>query len=99
MKVEYTVINSGENFLDGSDQNTPTEMKVLKTIHNAGFFSCATVRLMDIIIYFNINKGLPDAVDSKEQFIHYKSHATQDLIPFFYQEYGFPIPYNGDVPF
>jgi hypothetical protein len=40
--------------------------------HNAGFFSCCTGRLLNIINYFNENKKLPLVVDSTEQFKNYK---------------------------
>lgn len=40
--------------------------------HNAGFFSCYTLRLYDIIFYFNKNKKCPKFVDSSCQFIDYK---------------------------
>lgn len=49
------------------------EMKVLKVIHNAGFFSCCTIRLMDIVTYYNQNGVLPDKVDSSEQLNEYKA--------------------------
>lgn len=59
-------------------------MNVLRTIHNAGFFSCCSIRLIDIMIYFNDNHGLPDMVDSSEQFMLYKTYATDNLIPLYF---------------
>jgi len=45
---------------------------MLKITHNSGFFSCCSVKLNDIIDYFNDNKHLPINVDSSEQFEWYK---------------------------
>ena len=45
---------------------------MLKITHNAGFFSCCTVRLCHIVNYFNINKKLPDVVDTSQSFQMYK---------------------------
>lgn len=45
---------------------------MLKTTHNAGFFSCCSVKLFEIINYFNTNKKIPEKVDSSEQFSWYK---------------------------
>ena len=44
----------------------------LKINHNAGFISCCSVRLNDIINYFNINKTLPKIIDSSAQYAWYK---------------------------
>jgi hypothetical protein len=41
--------------------------------HNAGFFSCCSVKLHYIVMYFNKNKKLPDEVDSSKQFLLYKN--------------------------
>ncbi len=40
--------------------------------HNAGFFSCCSVKLTKIVEFINSNKRLPDNVDSSEQFSLYK---------------------------
>lgn len=45
---------------------------MLKVTHNAGFFSCCSVKLDKIINYFNNHKQLPEYVDSSEQFEWYK---------------------------
>lgn len=73
-------------------------MKVLKTTHNAGFFSCCSIRLIDIMIYFNDHQGLPDIVDSSQQFGHYKSYVMENLIPYYFMDKpDIEIPYNGRV--
>ena len=53
--------------------------KVLKITHNAGFFSCCTIRLLEIINYFNLNKELPLIVDSSVQFEVYKNENIDIL--------------------
>jgi len=62
-------------------------MNTLTITHNAGFFSCCSVRLHEIINYFNINKTLPEIVDSSVQFDWYKlNHADKSDITFEYFE-------------
>ena len=50
---------------------------MLKITHNAGFFSCCSVRLDQIIQYFNIYNFSPPKVDSSEQFKLYKSNEIK----------------------
>jgi hypothetical protein len=45
---------------------------MLKVTHNAGFFSCCSVRLDNIVAYYNKHRTVPEAVDSSEQFQLYK---------------------------
>lgn len=45
----------------------------IKIIKGEGFFSCCSVRLFEIISFFNKNGMLPDEVDSSEQFKLYKT--------------------------
>ena len=37
-----------------------------------GFFSCCSTRLEKIIEFFNLNKVLPEEVDTSEQYNWYK---------------------------
>lgn len=54
-------------------------------IHNAGFFSCCSVRLHHIVAYINKNKKLPDKVISTRQFHWYKpNNRKKDDITFEY---------------
>ena len=71
-------------------------MSILKIKHNAGFFSCCSIRLIDIIHYFNENKTLPDEVDSSEQFSLYKLDQN-DITSLFFKENNSNIEYNSDV--
>jgi hypothetical protein len=69
----------------------------LKTTHNAGFFSCATIRLLDIMQFFNKHKELPTKVDSSSQFVFYKEFEHYDIVNEFYKETNIEIPYNGKM--
>ena len=46
---------------------------MLKVTHNAGFFSCCSVRLEQIVNYLNNQRILPEVVDSSQQFHLYKN--------------------------
>jgi hypothetical protein len=61
------------------------EKRKLKVTHNAGFFSCSTIRLMDIINFHNKNNELP-IVDSSEQWDSYKDDHTKDITNEFFEE-------------
>jgi len=71
--------------------------KVLKIIHNAGFFSNASIGLMDIMIYFNRNKGLPDIVDRSLQWGHFKTTQMDNLIGFYFREVHTKIHWGNEV--
>jgi hypothetical protein len=51
-----------------------------------GFFSCCSVRLESIIIYFKLAKELPEEVDSSDQFKWYKQMYSTDDITYQYFE-------------
>jgi hypothetical protein len=51
---------------------------MIKTTHNAGFFSCCSVKLHEIVDFINSNKKLPDSVDSSQQFEWYKNDKNKD---------------------
>jgi hypothetical protein len=73
---------------------------MLKVNHNAGFFSCCSIRLLFILDYFNENKKLPDIVDSSEQFKFYKNHFDSDITFLFFKDYNFiyeKIEYQKEV--
>jgi hypothetical protein len=56
----------------------------LRIFHNAGFFSCCSVRISEIVEFFNTFKKLPRTVDSSFQFSAYKT-ANKDLTPEFFK--------------
>ena len=50
----------------------------VKVTHNAGFFSCCSLKLDHIVGYINKNKTMPLVVDSSSQFSWYKNAETKD---------------------
>jgi hypothetical protein len=59
---------------------------MLKISHNFGFFSCCSVRIWNIIQYFNDKKILPDTIDCSGLFTKYKD--TKDDISYdFFEKY------------
>ncbi len=71
----------------------------IKIIHNAGFFSCCSVKLHQIIKFFNTQKKLPDIVDSSAQFKWYKTQNKSNDITFdYFEKYtNFNILYTSTV--
>jgi hypothetical protein len=61
----------------------------VKIQHNAGFFSCCSVKLDCIVKFVNSNKKLPNKVDSSEQFIMYKkpSDKNTDITYKYFEHY------------
>lgn len=60
---------------------------MIKITHNSGFFSCCSVRLSKIVEFINLNKRLPDIVDTSQQFRLYKNDKNKDKdITFHYFE-------------
>jgi len=60
----------------------------IKTTHNAGFFSCCSVKLTNIIDFINKNKKLPNSVDSSQQFKWYKNkNDNNDITYDYFQHY------------
>lgn len=72
---------------------------MIRVTHNAGFFSCCTIRLLEIINHFNARYTLPTIVDSSAQFSLYKNRQSQDITNKFFLEDGGPkhIIYRGPV--
>jgi len=60
----------------------------MKITHNAGFFSCSTVRLNGIIQHFNNNKELPNEVDTTEQYEWYKEYNNNDITFKYFKHYN-----------
>jgi len=80
---------------------------MIKTTHNAGFFSCCSVKLYRIIEFINSNKKLPDSVDSTQQFEWYKNDKNKDITFDYFENYNnitdidivYPIKYHYDDQF
>lgn len=64
------------------------EKKILVTSHNAGFFSCCSVRLHDIVKYFNEKKYLPEIVDSSKSLQWYKTDTSVDITNEYFEDYN-----------
>lgn len=81
-------------------------MSVFAT-HNAGFFSCCSVKLTRIVEYINYHSKIPDYVDSSIQFDWYKKDKTRDVTYDFFEHYDnnsdviihYPINYHWDHQF
>lgn len=58
--------------------------KDLIITHNAGFFSCCSIRLHTIVIFINRFKKIPHSVDSSKQFEWYKQNKNNADITFEY---------------
>jgi len=77
-------------------------MSNVKITHNAGFFSCCSVKLYRIVEFINSNKKIPDFVDSSQQFKWYKNDKSKDITFDFFENYNnitdvniiHPINYN-----
>ena len=118
---EYIVENlsiakCANNFLNLLDNYDKYYNKV-KNVYNivkmyyqeAGFFSCCSVRLHEIIQYYNRYRELPQIVDSSNQFILYKQPNNDADIVFDYFEnynnvneliqYSNPINYHENYQF
>lgn len=69
--ILYLMIRDGSKSKHLSKTNEKFKSSVIST-HNAGFFSCCSVKLNDIVNYINLNKKLPNYVNSSAQFEWYK---------------------------
>ncbi len=67
--------------------------KILKVIHNAGFFSCMTIRLQDIFSFMREHNSYPDLIDSSSQFQFFKSEAHIDISKYYIKENDIEIPF------
>jgi hypothetical protein len=75
---------------------------MIKTKHYAGFFSSCSVKLTQIVDFINLNKKLPDVVDSSELFEFYKNDKIKDISLEYFENYNnitdiyisHPIHYN-----
>jgi len=80
---------------------------MIKITHNAGFFYCCSIKLSKIVEFINLNKRLPDIVDSSQQFSWYKKNEKIDITYDYFEHYDnietpeipCPINYNGNHQF
>ena len=65
---------------------------MLKIEHEAGFFSCCSIRLQTIINYHNEHKKCPDIIDSKNLFSWYKNNIEGDITFDYFEHYvSYPL--------
>ena len=64
-------------------RNNKYKIEYVVSTHNAGFFSCCSMRLNDIIKFFNKYKLLPIKVDSSAQFEWYKNTNNDITLEYF----------------
>jgi hypothetical protein len=74
--------------LEETVSTTVIVMLVIK--HNAGFFSCCSVRLHEIVGYARRNRTLPLIVDSSAQFHIYRVNRSGDATFDFFEDYRGP---------
>jgi hypothetical protein len=65
--------------------------------HNAGFFSCYTIRLLNILEYFNKYKKCPKNVDSSRQFLDYKTNKNTDYTSEYIRVNDHLIQYTNEI--
>lgn len=75
--IKYHVYSYGENYMKQSNKN------ILKVIHNAGFFSCMTIRLQELFMYMQNHNSYPDEIDSSSQFQFFKTIAHEDVSKYY----------------
>jgi hypothetical protein len=59
-------------------------MTLILKSHWAGFFSCCSMRIWQIILYIKNHNKKPDFIDNRESFIWYNSNKNIDIIPNFF---------------
>jgi len=97
VRKEITIENIAEEMKKIIQKNNKTMDETLVVNHNAGLFSCYTIRLFDIIDYFNKNKKCPRKVDSTQQFIEYKNNKQLDYTHEYIKENNLQIDYLNEV--
>lgn len=79
--------------------HTPSSLKIIHD--NAGFFSCSSVRLDNIVRYFNHYKYLPPILDTSPLYTMYKpldrNNRDQDITHEYFITTGDEIKYVGDI--
>lgn len=74
------------------------ENDTLIITHNAGLFSCYTIRLLNILSYFNKYKKCPNKIDSSKQFKDYKIDQNKDYtFEYIKINYSLNINYLNDI--
>ena len=74
------------------------DSEILSLHPSTGFFSNCTVKLLDIILYFNTVKKLPIFVDGSQQFDLYKANTNKNDITSKYFSNNFDYNLNYEYP-
>lgn len=64
---------------------------ILVTIHNAGLFSCHTIALTDLMVYYNTYQSLPTVFDRTAQYLYYRNKPIDNLLPMLFAEAPSPL--------
>jgi hypothetical protein len=69
--------------------------------HNYGFFSCCSVKLSEIVRFFNTNNKLPDVVDSSGEYGWYKINKGDITFDYFehYNNINIDIQYKINIDY
>lgn len=62
-------------------------MSIVRTTHNAGFFSNCSIRLENIVKFINSNNCLPEVVDSSKSYSLYKNKGDGDITFNYFEQY------------
>ena len=68
-------------------ETMPFTKFIVVSTHNAGFFSCCSVKLFNIVEFINSCKQLPDIVDSSQTFCWYKNKNDTDITYDYFEHY------------
>ena len=93
----WVKINTKKQFSHGGYVGRFT--KNLVVVHDAGFFSCCSIRLQNIIEYYNYFGEFPVVIDGKAQFKFYKrkEHGDVDISPVYFKEISEAVSVKGGV--
>jgi hypothetical protein len=107
-KVKKTPVNrSNSDSINESSNNYNNKIMSVVSTHNAGFFSCCSVKLNNIVDFINKYKKIPDEVDSSHQFNWYKKSNNEDITFDYFKHYdyinnisiNYPINYKHEDQF
>lgn len=79
--------------LDETPYNHKEEDALLVN-HNAGMFSCSTIALQSLMVFWNGYRKLPISFDRINQYLYYKHKATDNLIPMLFKESDEPMRFD-----
>ena len=60
----------------------------VRIVHHSGFFSCCSIRMEKILMFFDKEHVLPTLVDTSEQFVWYKVKSNNDVTFEYFDHYN-----------